>query len=640
LNEIDSGFKRPHNFEKVKNLSGYEVFLNTNITGKQVIDRKLMSKALKRLYHDMTKVHRQTQKEHRPFHEAALKGLDRNYKARVYRNQCDASVYLRCMENLLCQSSKAQVAHFNSKEVNLKSYQPKSPEPEPDYAEEPKAVGFLDKPEVKIFDSDLEQERQRNLSNRLEESEEYVKDISREVQSINKIHDYPTANKVPASPVYDSNYESTQDISKEVSDGSDIIIESPKQSWPTKLKQKINLSKPKNSYVSDHLLPKQKPSPPDAFMPKTPTRDSSGSSPEMTFTVTNGENALFESRLSKKRDIPASYQERSTFDRKSRSRFGGDKRSSSPSLKTTQLKSPPRNTRKSRSRYDCTKMKSSPPQRTKSPAKSRRSLSPRNRKSKSRFDNRRSKKRDHSPSPDYSVKKKRSPSPRSKSSARRSRARDYNSEGSKNSERKSRRRDYPSTSRSKGRDYKKSPSPPRNSVAYIPKRLSRKRFDSHEKLWNLVDRDDKIMVDREVNQRLYDEAEKNRTGTKDLTKTANGVNNDLQYKRYSAYGPAYIKDKEYNDRKSKARKSRPRDFAVPKVGEKTPVTLQSPDVMKSPKSPDYFFKDCFSPLQKPVSPDYDTDLPAQSKYKNPRSPRTPEISPLIDKPSSPRTPEF
>ena len=71
------------------------------------------------------------------------------------------------------------------------------------------------------------------------------------------------------------------------------------------------------------------------------------------------------------------------------------------------------------------------------------------------------------------------------------------------------------------------------------------------------------------------------------------------------------------------------------------MASKSPDVIKSPKSPaDYFFKDCFSPLLKPESPDYDTDLPTQSKYKNPRSPRTPEISPLIDKPSSPRTPEI
>ena len=35
-----------------------------------------MSKALKYLYHNMTKIYKETEKKYRPFHEAALKGTD------------------------------------------------------------------------------------------------------------------------------------------------------------------------------------------------------------------------------------------------------------------------------------------------------------------------------------------------------------------------------------------------------------------------------------------------------------------------------------------------------------------------------------------------------------------------------------
>jgi len=336
--------------------------------------------------------------------------------------------------------------------VNLKScksYQPKSPEPEPTYAEEPKAVGFLEAPTVKVFSPDPESESQQKLTHRLEESEESVKDINRQVKIINKINENPTK-----SPVYDSNYESTQDVSKEFSDGSDIIIESPKQSWPTKLQQKSGISQKKN-LVFDEKFEKQK-SPPDIFMPKTPTRESSGSSPEMTFTVNNqrirsGENAPFESRLSKKRDFPASYQDSSSSNRKSRSRFSDKNKPRPPSMEALEKKRASPTNRKSRSRYENLSKKSdTSPQRSKSTVRTHaRSPSPKYRKSRSRFDNRRSKKRDHSPSPEYSVKKKRSPSPRFKSASRKSRSREYNSQRSTHSERKSRRRDHHSSTQSR-----------------------------------------------------------------------------------------------------------------------------------------------------------------------------------------------
>jgi len=101
VSDTESTTKRPPNFEKVKNLSGYEVFFNTDVTGKHVINRKLLSKSLKRIYHRMTKISKKTERDFFQFHQNALKGTERTYKARVYRNQHDASVYLRCMENLL-----------------------------------------------------------------------------------------------------------------------------------------------------------------------------------------------------------------------------------------------------------------------------------------------------------------------------------------------------------------------------------------------------------------------------------------------------------------------------------------------------------------------------------------------------------